>query len=396
MERDSSNVLIRRKKAQTQSGLLSGDGRWLVLPSLNGEMILTNLREKRQHRIPKENGGGKTLALTANAKWLLTHRTERLGRRRRISQITRWNLQADTPVADRSLDGVSLPPAVIESSASPLSADGRWLVCLSLRGQRMKGAQMVDLSLTEPKVVAAIPILKRKPLFAMISEQGNWVATVENNQTHLWRWKGDGIAKRPVFSIPGSHPVISRDEKRVAVANRQGAILLYRWTRTGPAAEKPRKLDLGGHLFQIHFTPDNQWLVAAGSQNRIHLWNLAREEKAEVLVAPDSGFTRLALSADGRWIAAGSTSEVHIWDLSQKSIPSSRLRIANIPSFVQTMAFQDSGPGLITDSVDGATRSWALKLTSTLEQAKKQARRSLTPQEKRRYLIPTQPQGVNR
>ena len=64
----------------------------------------------------------------------------------------------------------------------------------------------------------------------------------------------------------------------------------------------------------LAFTPDSEWLIAAGTSDTIKIWNLKSGDVAHQFYGRNNNIYALALSSDGSVLAAGGESQIiQIW-----------------------------------------------------------------------------------
>ena len=85
--------------------------------------------------------------------------------------------------------------------------------------------------------------------------------------------------------------------------------------------------ELCGHTNSVSalaFSRDGRFLVTAGTDSTVKVWNTATwEEHASLTRKDTSGYFSVAVSIESKWIAAGSMGEIHIWNLARlEELPS--------------------------------------------------------------------------
>ena len=79
------------------------------------------------------------------------------------------------------------------------------------------------------------------------------------------------------------------------------------------------KFTLDGPVGEVHaaaFSPDNRYVVAAGEDMAVYIWELATRRQVARLTGHTDEVWSLEISPDGKWIATGSTDQtIKIWDL---------------------------------------------------------------------------------
>jgi WD40 repeat protein len=156
----------------------------------------------------------------------------------------------------------------------------------------------------------------------------------------------------------GDPPVVVQEPSgKVPPAEGQGrSVRLWDATTGSPLRA------LGGHVGSIHtlvFSPDSRWLISAGSDGIIRIWDmpegplfgtLEREKgRAATIYA-------LAFSPDGKLLASGGSDRlIHLWDL-----PSGRLvrSLEGHANWVLGLAFALDGSRLASAGADQTVRLW--------------------------------------
>ena len=173
----------------------------------------------------------------------------------------------------------------------------------------------------------------------------------------------DGLAGHPaeVYALAFNprHPLLAY--------GNGGTIEVFDQARGAFVSPGPEPLS--GGVRQLAFSPDGRALAAVGSgtDNRVALWDVEREESAGELRAPDDArLWRIALSPDGRTLAAGGCEKteddactqgaIHLWDLARKE----RLGQALVghTDWVTGLAFSADSRLLASGSDDRTVRLW--------------------------------------
>jgi len=122
----------------------------------------------------------------------------------------------------------------------------------------------------------------------------------------------------------------------------------------------------------------------SGSDGIAEIWDVESGERLAALAGPAGGVKGLAFSPDGSRIAlAGADGLVRLFD-ADTGAPQLNLRGSGCA--VESVAFSPDGMKLASTSWCDGVRIWALDVDDLLEIARREAGRSLTDAECRRYL----------
>ncbi|MFO0818874.1 MAG: protein kinase [Pirellulales bacterium] len=230
-------------------------------------------------------------------------------------------------------DGASQSFEIAESvDASRLSLDGKYLVVAGSLGERRTGVwwwsvgeqKVAARAEFEGKSVNAVDFPRSGELRALLT-----TSDLMNSQMELLEWPlaNADVAPR-TLRVSGErvapwgdrvwHADESADGKRLLTVGENSASL---WDRAS------------GRLvanFRVHTTivafdvsPDGKWLVTAGSEGAVKLWDI--ETRHAVRRLDGAGFSAHALShvefsPDGRWIVIAGARGVELWDREREKL----------------------------------------------------------------------------
>jgi WD40 repeat protein/serine/threonine protein kinase len=107
---------------------------------------------------------------------------------------------------------------------------------------------------------------------------------------------------------------------------------------------------------EVAFTPDGKWVVSAGKDAVIRLWNATTGEQLRTLQGHEGRIDGLAISPDGSSIAsAGSDAKVRLWDAKSGDIIHA---ISGHLGAINGLAFNCSGDRIASASVDKTVKVW--------------------------------------
>ncbi len=106
----------------------------------------------------------------------------------------------------------------------------------------------------------------------------------------------------------------------------------------------------------LAFSPDQRWLLEAGSDHAIRLWDLSTadpsSQRPRVLRGHDDEITAVAFSRDGRWLATGSMDETaRVWDLGSGREEGTSVVLRGHGSMVSGLGISDDGRWVVSSSL---------------------------------------------
>ncbi|WP_328507944.1 NB-ARC domain-containing protein [Streptomyces sp. NBC_00391] len=138
----------------------------------------------------------------------------------------------------------------------------------------------------------------------------------------------------------------------------QRPCLATRWPL--PDAPSPALLrTLAGHsgrVCSVVFAPDGTWLVTAGEDGRVRIWDRATGTCTATLNGHTNAVNSVAVAQDGTWLAtAGEDGKVRIWD---RATGTCTATLNGHTNAVNSVAVAQDGTWLATAGEDGRARIW--------------------------------------
>lgn len=136
-----------------------------------------------------------------------------------------------------------------------------------------------------------------------------------------------------------------------ATGDGAGQIVIWDLSKTAQLGSLPGHLK--GAVVALEFSADGRYLVSAGKDKRVTLWDVARRQQLATIEVKDTP-SAVAVAASGRLVAIGSTGrESWLWDSR-----SNRLRAIKNPDDVLAVALSADGRLLATAGQDKAVTLW--------------------------------------
>ncbi|WP_167477258.1 NACHT and WD repeat domain-containing protein [Nocardia arthritidis] len=205
---------------------------------------------------------------------------------------------------------------------------------------------------------------------------GRLLATTTGPDVRLWDL-ADPAGPTPLGSLPGAGigaPIaFAPDGSRLVTGMGDRALQIWDVSvpssphALGPPLTAPAR-DIGVAAFD----PKNSVVVAAGSDARIHLWDLSDGNRpSEVsLDAHGSTVRALTFAPDGRQLFSADTAGViRSWDVTNHARPRELDSVHAHTSAVQTLAIDPSGHRLASGGDDQTARLWDISDPTDIRQA---------------------------
>jgi len=180
-----------------------------------------------------------------------------------------------------------------------------------------------------------------------------------------------------------SDVALSPDGHLVATAEWRGSadrVRVWDWKRDEVLFTIPAE----GPYAQVDFDPTGPRVVVSGVDGLAEIWDVERQERVAVLAGPPGGVKDLVFSPDGSRVAtAGADGLVRLFDADTGA---QQLTLRGSGCAVEGVAFSPDGTRLASTSSCDGVRIWALDIDDLLRIARREAGRTITDGECRRYL----------
>jgi len=190
---------------------------------------------------------------------------------------------------------------------------------------------------------------------AAFSPDGRQIITTDDRNAQVW----DAQTYQLLFSLPhGSevdHAVYGTNGTRLVTA-AQDAVRIWDATSGALVRELTQKRNdrkLSGYYI-VALSLDGRLVAAIDVTGSVALvWDAATGAQLAELLNDASGFPGLAFSADGHWLATSGGDDVRVFDTGTWT------QVRSIPR-VRRLAFDPTGPRLLTGSVNGDVSIWEI------------------------------------
>lgn len=344
---------------------VSPDGRWLATGSADRTARLWDLKNDHPQRT--------SVALNVHQKpvtsVLFSPDGGSLITGSRDATACVWQLGVDRPAEIPTI----LPGKSQPISQMALSADGHWLAAVSTEGGAETGLGQLWSLAAGPASTHSMQLTGHAGrIQAMAISPGNrWLALGVDDAVKLWdltardpaaasveRQCRHGRVTAALFTVDGKWLVTCGDA-------REPAIRLWNLTSNDPS-DSLLLDELDGPVRAAAVSADSKYLVAAGNDQQLRVWNLTSiqaDSTPIVLTAGDAQLTNVAMSAAGDCLAASDASgKIYLWRVAASGIEQSPVVLAASDKAINSLAFTPDGRWLAAAGDDWTARLWNLNI----------------------------------
>jgi WD40 repeat protein len=123
--------------------------------------------------------------------------------------------------------------------------------------------------------------------------------------------------------------------------------------------------------------------VTAGADGTARIWDATTGQQKQRISVNEQGIGSVAVSPDGKFIATADGVSVRVWDMRTAE---EVLVIRGHEGLLMSIAFSSDGRYILTTSADGTARLFLARFADVLALARQRVTRSLTEEERARYL----------
>ncbi|MBC7976433.1 MAG: protein kinase [Myxococcales bacterium] len=238
----------------------------------------------------------------------------------------------------------------------PEAAHRLWLAYQ--RGERSAGilfmlARALQSTLSE---LARFQSTSGQMWSAAFSPDGRQIVTTDDRNAQL----RDATTGQLLHTLPHGDSVydaaFSPDGSKLVTAGGDGIVRIWD-TASGSLVRELRCGTAKPRYYALALSPDGKLVAAIAIKGDVtHAWDFASGEPiAEIRNDDTLGFAALAFSADGRWLATTGGNVVHVYDTLHRA-----QAVSLSEGGIHRLAFDPTGPRLVTGSSTGDAWIWAI------------------------------------
>jgi WD40 repeat protein len=394
--------VLRSYKDTIQRLIITSDNHWLAIGCRDGTIHLQDLTDLDTPSLTLQHphdGEIRAMAISSDNHWLVTGSADKTARY--------WSLTGSS-----NSYPIVLNPAAGSIHAVAVSSNQRWLVTGSHDGiARLWDLQTITSNPsnypTKSKELTSHPRGIKFNILA-ISPDNRWLVTCNEDSTaRLWNLEEWSNLDHPPrsYGLTGHKGIIqaatfSTDNRWLVTVSDDTTARLWSLTEPDPstiAIELPHAVkdpsdqkDTSGPVWVASITSDNHWLVTAGSDGRVRLWDLQSDLRTapspSVELNPKAwGIRATAISPNNHWLAVGNfwDGNVRLWELNtltnpshldhpseDQLLPNTILSGHNPKKYFNVLIFSPNSRWLITCNNGSSARLWDLKDWNLPDQAR--------------------------
>jgi WD40 repeat protein/tRNA A-37 threonylcarbamoyl transferase component Bud32 len=193
---------------------------------------------------------------------------------------------------------------------------------------------------------------------AAFSPDGKQIVTTDDKSARVW----DAQTHRLLFTLAHGdtvyHAVYGADGTKIITAGGDGSVGIWD-AADGSSVRKlvqPRRDGKPSRYVVVALSPEGELVAAIDLLGEVaHVWAAGTGAPLAELRNDASRFASLAFSADGRWLATSGGNDVRVFDAGTWT---QALMLAG--PRIHSLAFDPTGPRLVTGSASGDAAIWAI------------------------------------
>ena len=371
---------------------ISSTGRWIATTLTTNSLKLWDAESNESSPVTHVLQGTQTpfrsVAISADDRWLVAGSIDGLAHV--------WDLsQPDLPSSLRVL-GNPLP--ISEAPPWAIGPEGRWLAI----SQADNSVRLWDLRASNATVPTHI-LENHNSGKLTFSPDGRWLVTSSSmrqplSTVRVWDLTAEspnGYSKLLDFTGGASSLSIDGESRWLVVAGSNPNIFMWDLKAEDlPASRRiiPPPNTKSGPIWLARISPDARWLFTARFGRSADLWDLSEREPVRYALQTDHGVQSATISPDGRWLATGCPANAMLWDLTAPDPSKTARLLQGHRENVWSVAISADSRWLVTDASDGTIRRWSLDINWLLDHSREMAGRELTAAERDRYSIGLRPE----